>query len=154
MTTINVAIDHLKDNAIADLLNAHLKEMQKYSPSESIHALTTGELKHPDITFWSARMNNEIAGCGALKTLSVDSGEIKSMKTHANFLRRGVAAKILQAIITEAKDRRYKTLYLETGTHQAFNPAIQLYMRHGFVQCPPFGDYQLDPHSSFYCKWL
>ena len=154
MTTINVTIDHLKDSAIADLLNAHLKEMQKYSPSESIHALTTEELKHPDITFWSARMNNHIAGCGALKALSSNSGEIKSMKTHAEFLRQGVAAKLLQAIIAEAKERRYQTLYLETGTHQAFHPAIQLYLRHGFVECSPFGDYQLDPHSQFYCKRL
>ncbi len=147
---MNVTIDYLNDNAIADLLNAHRQEMYKYSPSDSVHALDVEQLKQPDITFWSAKNNGDIAGCGALKALSKSSGEIKSMKTHPNYLRRGVAAKILQAIIIEAKSRHYQNLYLETGTHQAFNPAIQLYLRHGFIECDPFGDYQLDPHSKFF----
>jgi putative acetyltransferase len=38
---------------------------------------------------------------------------------------------------------------LETGTEDYFAPARRLYLRHGFTECPPFGDYRLDPNSVF-----
>jgi putative acetyltransferase len=31
----------------------------------------------------------------------------------------------------------------------AFASARALYARFGFVECPPFGDYRLDPNSIF-----
>jgi putative acetyltransferase len=40
-------------------------------------------------------------------------------------------------------------LSLETGSWSYFAPARALYARHGFVECGPFGNYRLDPHSVF-----
>jgi putative acetyltransferase len=40
-------------------------------------------------------------------------------------------------------------LSLETGTWEYFRAARELYRRHGFVECPPFADYVLDPNSVF-----
>jgi putative acetyltransferase len=40
-------------------------------------------------------------------------------------------------------------LSLETGSWEYFRPARSLYRKHGFVECPPFGDYVLDPNSVF-----
>lgn len=151
---MEIKIDNLSDGKIYKLLTDHLKEMHKYSPPESIHALDEKELKDSSITFWSAHINGQMAGCGALKELQCYSGEIKSMKTDISHLRKGVASKILEAILSEAKSRGYKFVSLETGSNKAFKPAITLYEKYGFLECSPFGDYKLDPYSKFYTMQL
>lgn len=149
---IEVVRDNLEDGRVVALLEEHLREMHKYSPAESIHALDTQALKHPSMSFWSAHFGETFAGCGALKALSSSEGEVKSMRTVTRFLRQGVAAKVLEAIIAEAQTRGYQRLSLETGTHAAFAPAAQLYQRYGFSQCGPFANYRLDPYSVFYTR--
>lgn len=92
---------------------------------------------------------NQLAGIGALKLLDDKHGELKSMRTAPNYLRRGVASLILRHILQVAHDRCLHRLSLETGTQAGFTACHQLYLNHGFVDCEPFADYQLDPHSRF-----
>ena len=84
-----------------------------------------------------------------LKRLDADNGEIKSMRTADALLRRGVAARMLDHIIDEARRRGLARLSLETGSGAAFEPAIALYRRYGFDDCAPFADYKPDPFSRF-----
>ena len=88
-------------------------------------------------------------GTGALKLLDATHGEIKSMHTLQTARRSGVGAAMLQHIIEQAKARGTKRLSLETGSFEFFAPARALYTRHGFDECGPFGDYKLDPNSTF-----
>ncbi|MFN3451570.1 MAG: GNAT family N-acetyltransferase [Sphingorhabdus sp.] len=90
-----------------------------------------------------------LAGCGALKELTPEHGEIKSMRTHADHLRKGVGATMLTHIISEARHRGYHRLSLETGSTADFAPALALYQAHGFQYCAPFGNYVEDPFSRF-----
>ncbi len=150
----DISVDDLSDGAIANLLNAHLQLMQTYSPAESIHAVDALRHECSELTFWGARHDDELAGCGGLKQLSADSGELKSMKTSPGYLRQGVAQQLLTVITDEARLRGYDTLYLETGSHDAFKPAIAMYEKHGFVACSAFGNYQEDPYSRFFKKQL
>ena len=147
---MTVAIDKLEDGAIENLLSMHLQAMHKYSPGESIHAVQPEALKDPALTFWSARVKGELAGCVALKALSSGEAEIKSMKTAEAFLRMGVASRLLAELIKEARSRAYTKLSLETGSHPAFLPAIALYEKYGFRECGPFGNYRPDPYSRFF----
>ena len=151
---MNIEVDNLADGAIIELLNSHLQEMHKYSPPESVHALDVNKLKDENITFWGARSNGKLAACGALKEIALGCGEIKSMKTNQQFLRQGFAAKLLKAIISEARRRSYTELKLETGSHESFTASIKLYEKFGFVECGPYGDYTADPHSKFFVKTL
>jgi putative acetyltransferase len=151
---MDIRIDDLKSQEIIELLNEHLRDMYAASPSESVHALDINALQKPEITFWSAWENNKLAGCGAIKELSKTDAEIKSMRTSNSFRRRGVASKMLNHILSEAKSRGYKTLYLETGTVDYFIPAIELYKKFGFEICGPFDGYKLDPYSMFMKKEL
>ena len=151
---IDLLVDDLSDGAIITLLDSHRQEMHKYSPPESIHALDVNALKESNITFWGARVDGKLVGCGALKEISAGSAEIKSMKTSQSFLRNGIAEKILKEIIVEAKRRSYSELKLETGSNAAFKPAITLYEKFGFEECGPFGEYKLDPYSKFFRKRL
>ena len=101
------------------------------------------------MTFWSIWDGIALAGCGALKALSSGQGEIKSMRTHADHLRKGAGAGMLKHIISQARQRGYVRLSLETGSSDAFTPARALYEAYGFAYCPPFGDYAEDPFSRF-----
>jgi putative acetyltransferase len=151
---MKIKIDHLESVQIAELLQAHHQDMLQHSPETSVHALDVTALKAPEVTFWSAWFNNDLAGCGALKELSPDHVELKSMRTSEQHLRKGVAAKLLSYLLVEAKARGYKKMSLETGTATAFIPAQKLYKRFGFVSCAPFSDYQEDPYSLFLTKIL
>src|SRR5688572_33003596 len=126
-----------------------MRGMHEHSPPESVHALPLEQLRRPEITFWSVWQGAELMGCGALKELDPRHGEIKSMRTATAHLRKGVAAKLLEHIVTEAKKRAYRRLSLETGSMAAFTPARALYAGFGFQPCGPFGDYLDDPNSVF-----
>lgn len=134
---------------VRQLLDEHLADMFATSPAESVHALDHSALAAPAISFWTARDGGRLLGCGALKQLAPQQGEIKSMRTTPAARGRGIATLLLTHIVDEAQRRRYGHLYLETGSEEFFAPARRLYLRHGFVECPPFADYALDPYSVF-----
>jgi putative acetyltransferase len=146
---MKIIIDDLRGPEICALLQEHLDSMKLYSPPESIHALDLEELRKSDITFWTVWQNDALLGCGALKALDAQHGEIKSMRTSAQYRRQGVARVLLRHIIEVAKQRGYKRISLETGSHEAFTPARSLYTAFGFTYCAPFADYHLDPFSVF-----
>jgi putative acetyltransferase len=146
---MDIRLDDLTGTEVAELVNEHLHGMTLNSPPESIHALDLEQLRGPEITFWSAWEGNELVGCGALKEIGGQHGEIKSMRTSSLHVRKGVAKRILQHIIEEAKQRGYRRLSLETGSMDAFEPARRLYASFGFEYCKPFSDYLEDPNSVF-----
>ena len=141
--------DDLTGVEIRALLETHFAEMLASSPAESCHFLDFDGLNAPDVTFWSIWDGIALVGCGALKALSSGQGEIKSMRTHADHLRKGAGAAMLKHIISQARQRGYVRLSLETGSSDAFAPARALYEVYGFAYCPPFGDYAEDPFSRF-----
>ncbi len=151
---MQIRIDDLSGPEIRGLLKEHLASMRRISPPESVHALPIEGLRRPEVTFWSAWENGELLGCGALKELGAQQGEIKSMRTVSGHLRKGVAKAMLDYIIGEAARRGYSRLSLETGSMAAFEPARQLYARAGFEFCGPFADYTDDPNSVFMTKEL
>jgi putative acetyltransferase len=146
---VHIELDDLSRPEIAELLKEHLASMFVHSPPESVHALPIEGLRSPDITFWSVWENGELLGCGALKELEAQHGEIKSMRTASAHLRKGVAREVVRQIIAEAKRRGYRRLSLETGSMAAFEPARKLYATCGFTFCGPFGNYVNDPNSVF-----
>jgi putative acetyltransferase len=154
MSQWQIQKDDLTSQKVADLLQEHLENMYEITPPESVHALDLEALRSPDITFWTAWEGNELLGCGALKELDSRSGEVKSMRTAKAHRRRGVATKILEHIIKEAKQRGYNFLNLETGSFPEFAPARALYILHGFEYQGPFGEYIDDPNSVFMTKKL
>ena len=151
---MQIRVDDLTSPQVQQLLTEHLQSMHLHSPPESIHALDLAGLRQPEITFWSIWDGDELLGCGALKEIDPQHGEIKSMRTATAHQRKGVAKIMLQHIIAEAQRRSYTRLSLETGSMAAFEPARNLYASFGFEYCEPFGEYAIDPYSSFMTKDL
>ena len=146
--------DNLSGADIQALVQEHIAEMLSNTPIESVHTLPLDSLRKPEVTFWSAWHEGELSGCGALMELDGTHGEIKTMRTKAKFLRMGVGQAMLNRIISEANMRGYTRLSLETGSTEAFKPALTLYEQNGFEVCAPFSDYKHDPHSIFMTKIL
>ncbi|MBM3554755.1 MAG: GNAT family N-acetyltransferase, partial [Alphaproteobacteria bacterium] len=113
-------------------------------------ALDLSGLRQPNIAVWTAWSGESIAGIGALKTHDRLLGEVKSMRTHPDFLRRGVGALLLEHIIAEARAAGLKRLSLETGRGPAFEPALSLYRKRGFVAGAAFADYPRSDFSQFF----
>jgi putative acetyltransferase len=151
---MEIRIDDLSSPKIIELLREHLHSMTLHSPPESIHALDVEALRKPEITFWSVWDGTALMGCGAIKELDSQHGEIKSMRTATAHLRKGVAAALMRHILDEAQRRSYQRLSLETGSMEAFAPAHRLYASFGFKECAPFADYVEDPYSVFMTREL
>ncbi|HEX8301679.1 GNAT family N-acetyltransferase [Sphingomonas sp.] len=145
----------LDDPQVIGLLRLHAQGMLASSPAESCHFLDLSALKAPDVDFWSAWDGQMLAGIGALKQLDSAHGEIKSMRTAPGLLRSGTGAAILSHILSAARARGLKRLSLETGSGEAFEPAIALYRKFGFTDCGAFGEYSDgDPFSRFMTRVL
>lgn len=152
--TVEIRIDDLSSAATQALIAHHLAGMHASSPAESVHALDLERLRHPSVTFFSAWIDGEIAGIGALSQIDGLRGELKSMRVDDRFLGRGVGRAILRHLIATATERGMTSLWLETGTPADFAAATRLYESEGFVACGPFGDYVEDPFSLFMTKSL
>jgi len=139
----------LSDRRVIELLQVHLSSARAATAPGSAHALDIEGLKSPDISFWTISDDDALVGIGALKRLSADHGEIKSMHTAAAMRGRGAGRAMLRHIIAVARAGGISRLSLETGSWDYFRPAHALYRSHGFQECPPFAGYVPDPNSIF-----
>ncbi|MFG6279612.1 GNAT family N-acetyltransferase [Microbacterium sp. 5K110] len=143
---------HPDDLSAADtraLVTAHVSGMLEDTPPESCHALDADALVHHGALLWAARVEGELAGIGALAAWGEDAGELKSMRVTEAFLGKGIGRAILRHIMSEARARGIRSLWLETGSGDEFAAARGLYASEGFVECPPFEAYRPDPLSTF-----
>jgi putative acetyltransferase len=140
---VKIAIADLADAQVQAMIAFHQRAMQEGSPPGHSFALDLSGLQDDAVTVWVVHCENRVAAIGALKRLGAALGEVKSMRTHPDFLRRGIAAALLEAIIAQAQAEGLTRLSLETGSGPAFEPALALYRRRGFVNGPAFADYAL-----------
>ena len=152
---MTIKLDDLNGPEIQELLRYHLTHLSAISEPCSMHALNLDALRKPNITFWSVWSEtnpSDLMGCGALMELDSTHAEIKSMRTVAAHLRKGVAANLLTHIISEARRRNYRRLSLETGAGPLFTAAQTLYQKFGFQPSAPFADYKPDPNTLFFTR--
>jgi putative acetyltransferase len=141
--------DDLSGDATRALLALHLAGMHDTSPPGSVFALDLSGLCVPEVTVWSAWHGEAILGIGALKELGDSAGEIKSMRTPPDHLRKGIATALLEYIIGDARKRGLRRLSLETGSGPAFEPALALYRKRGFTDGEAFANYERSSFNQF-----
>ena len=149
--TIEGNFDHPEVN---ELLTNHFIELRAASPEGSAHVLDITGLKHHSIKFWSLWENEKLFGCGALKFLSKEHGEFKSIRIHDNFRNKGNGIKVVNHLIEEAKKLNIKRLSIETGAGNFFIPARKLFKNCGFKTCKPFAHYKDDVNSIYLSKQI
>jgi putative acetyltransferase len=139
------------DQADAALLITELQtHLESFYPPESRHGLSVNRLIAEGVAFFVLRVAGDAAGCGGIKIVDQEYGELKRMYVRPQFRARGYGAMILNHLSVYASSQGIHLVRLETGVHQ--QAAIRLYEQWGFRRVPPFGSYIDDPLSLCYEK--
>jgi putative acetyltransferase len=109
---IRITAGDFNDPRVTDLLRIHFTTARAQTAPGSAHALDVAGLQAPDITFWAMWHADTLLGVGALKRLSPDHGEIKSMHTAESARRKGAGSAMLGHIIAAARARGMSRLSL------------------------------------------
>jgi putative acetyltransferase len=86
-----------------------------------------------------AYVDNEPAGCGAIKEFDPVTMEVKRMYVKPAMRRRGIAAMTLAELERWSEELEYERCILETGKKQP--EAIELYKKSGYASIPNYGQY-------------
>tara|TARA_B100000780_G_C20849055_1_gene337419 strand:+ start:57 stop:518 length:462 start_codon:yes stop_codon:yes gene_type:complete len=140
---------NFENSEVNELLIKHFIELRSVSPNGSAHVLDITSLKDSSIKFWSLWENNKLMGCGALKFLTKEHGEFKSIRVNDKFRKKGNGIKIIKYLIDVSKELNIKRLSLETGAGSFFIPARKLFNECGFKACNPFAHYKEDLNSCY-----
>jgi putative acetyltransferase len=146
---MKITVGDTYDPRVIALLDHHVTTARAHTEPGSAHALDLSGLRASDVAFWTGWDGDTLVAVGALKVLTPEHGEVKSMHTLQTVRRRGFAGQMLRHIIVEARTRGMARLSLETGSWDYFKPAHALYQAHGFVPCGPFEGYVEDRNSLF-----
>ena len=91
-------------------------------------------------------------GCGGIRRIDDERGELKRMYVAPEARGRGVARQLLERLEEEAAALGYAAVWLETGTEQP--EAIALYESSGFDLVENFGRYKDEPKVRSFAKSL
>jgi putative acetyltransferase len=149
MADARIAADDPRKPDVRALPERHLEFARAQTPPEHSFALDLAGLLDPAITVFSFRAHGSLLGIGAIKRLSQDHAEIKSMHTSEAARGRGIGRALLTHLLEVARTRGFRRVSLETGTTAAFAPARALYQSAGFIPCGPFAGYQPSEDNLF-----
>jgi putative acetyltransferase len=98
-----------------------------------------GDYAPPSGRLLLAHVDDEIAGCIALRKLDDSTCEMKRLFLRPEFRGRGLGAPIVHTIIHEAKQIGYSKMRLDTIPGK-MDQAIRLYRSIGFKEIPAYYD--------------
>ena len=150
---MDIRLADLADEAVRNLIRFHHEDMHASSPAGQAFAFDVDRLKAPGITVLAAYLDDELVGVGAVKVRDAEA-ELKSMRTVPSRGRSGVGSMLLAALSDTARGEGATVLTLETGSGAAFASASAFYVKHGFLTCGPFADYEASDFNCFMIKVL
>jgi putative acetyltransferase len=119
--------DTIDARALIAELDAYLVPLY---PKESHHGFSVERLLQEDVAFFVMRHDGIAAGCGGVKLIGTEYGEVKRMYVRPPFRGLGLGTVLLKHLSVYARQQGVGVLRLETGIYQA--EAIRLYERFGF----------------------
>ena len=103
----------------------HVHWDKDFKNIEAIYLKNNGE-------FLVGILDNKLVAMGALKKISKDIAEIKRMRVHPKFQRRGFGQLILNRLEKKARKLGYKTLHFDTTIKQTAGQ--KFYQKNGYVE--------------------
>ncbi|MEH6739704.1 MAG: GNAT family N-acetyltransferase [Sulfitobacter sp.] len=149
MTSVTVHVGDPMAPAAKTLLQASHDLMTSLFPSTTNHQFSVEALSASNVNFYIAQLGAETIGCAALVNKTA-YGEIKAMYVSSTARGMGVAARLIERVVKDARAISLPRINLETGI--GLNAAHRLYERMGFVDCDSFGDYEADAPYSLYME--
>lgn len=152
MRHIIIRVDDPASSAARDLIERLDRFLTGLYPAESNHLAPVEALRRSNVTFLTASVDGEVAGCGAFVNQNGAYAEIKRMFVLPEFRGFKLGRRILEELENLARASGLELARLETGIHQS--EALLLYEKSGYHRRGPFGDYSEDPLSVFMEKKL
>lgn len=147
-TGFAVVVDDPAREDVRRLVQVHRDWSLQQTPAEFSFSVAADEVADAGITLFAARDGaGRLLGVGGLKELDPAHGEVKTMHVAADARGLGVGRALLEALLREARRRRYSRLSLETGTGASFAAARGLYSSVGFRPSGPFAGYENTEHN-------
>ena len=133
------------------LLAESTADLGRALPADEIFTLAPEDLVAPNITFFVARLENQVVGCVALVDMTT-YGEVKRLFVRDTFRNQGVAQALMA--VAEQFCRDVGLLEVKLESSPALHGAHKLYEATGYRTCAPFGDYPVLDSSLFMAKDL
>src|SRR5438552_2928698 len=111
-------------------------------PPASNHLLPVEALRQAGVTFLLARVDGQVAGCGAFVNRGGEYAEVKRMFVVPEFRGLKVGRLLLDQLEALARNAGLVLARLEAGVFQP--EALRLYERASYLRCERFGDYPED----------
>ncbi|OAN70632.1 hypothetical protein A8B78_04020 [Jannaschia sp. EhC01] len=139
---------------LAPLFASHAVHADGIYPDESNHQMDGAALRAEGTRLWVAWSGDLAVAMGGWKPFGTAAAELKSMHVLLRARGQGAAARIVEAVVEDARAAGCTALFLETGSREIHAPARRLYEKAAFTYCPPFGAYVDDPNSVFMVRAL
>lgn len=111
--------------------------------SDGKNSFTDWKYNNPKYVFTIAEIDNKIVGCGAIRPLEENIGEIKRM--YSKYPGKKIGQTILSYLEAKARFLGYSDLVLETRTKN--KSAIQFYEKQDYKIIPNYGKYKDRPEA-------
>lgn len=111
--------------------------------SDGKNSFQDWENENSNFVFVIAEINNEIVGCGAIRPIDQNIGEVKRM--YAKYPGKKIGQTILGFLENEAVNLGYTNLVLETRVKN--ESAVHFYQKQGYKVIPNYGKYTDRPEA-------
>lgn len=111
--------------------------------SDGKNSFQDWENENSKFVFVIAEINSEIVGCGAIRPIDQNIGEVKRM--YAKYPGKKIGQTILGFLENEAVNLGYTNLVLETRVKN--ESAVQFYQKQGYKVIPNYGKYTDRPEA-------
>jgi ribosomal protein S18 acetylase RimI-like enzyme len=135
----NITFSYVQSGEDIDQIKLLFREYEKaigvdlcFQNFEKELADLPGQYALPEGCLILARVDNQMAGCVALRRFEANVCEMKRLYLRSQFRKLGLGRQMATIIIKEAVNRGYKTMRLDTLP--SMTEAIALYKSMGFVQ--------------------
>jgi GNAT superfamily N-acetyltransferase len=118
--------------------------------SDGKNSFTDWQYNNSDFIFVVAEINNEIVGCGAIRPIDKNTGEVKRM--FSKFSGKKIGQAILAFLEDKAKTIGYSDLILETRVKN--EAAVNFYQKQGYKAIPNYEKYTDRPEAICFGKSL
>jgi GNAT superfamily N-acetyltransferase len=138
-TVITIVDPHIPEARAA--LTQYLAEIVRRGAVRSVAvgaADDVDEYTPPGGRFLVVSRGETVIGCGAIRSMTLEIGEVKRMWIHPDARGAGLGSRLLGALVDQSRALGHTTLLLDTNA--ALTEALALYAKHGFEPVEPYND--------------
>ena len=149
---LTLAVEDPRTADAANLMERLTADLAERYGDDGVGDFRLEDVCGPGGTFLIARLGDVPVGCGALRPITPELGELKRMYVEPAQRGIGIARRLLAELERRAFALGYLALRLETGTLQP--EAVSLYDSSGYHRIECYGFHKDDPRSICFEKRL